>query len=372
MRARSPAWDYVIPSCHGIAAEVTSWRSGVQLGAVPLLGGEITYDDTALLRRRLTLSVPNRMPDGRSFDPGDDAAAPLAVYGSRLRVMAGIVHPNGSTELLRHGWYLVTEWERDEAARTVEVTAVDLAQLLDDARHLGTESPPAGSTYAAEFTRLVDGLLPVRIAPGLPDRRIPPGTVWDRERPKNLTELCRAWGARWFIDDDGYATAAPAYSDVTPATPTDVRFVSGRRGTVVNRRRAASRDRLYNAVVATGKAPPESSSYAPSAVATIDSGPIAWDGPYGRKPRFYQSDLLVTNDQCQEAARNILARSSSVSRSEPITAVPDPALELGDVAQVLTGGQSFTGRVSSIKLPLIADGPMEVTVTNQPAQEEES
>lgn len=369
MRPTSPAWSPTITAAHRIAVRVSSWRSGQLLAvSVPITDGAVTYDDTAMLKRRLTITVPARMPDGTVWDPGDSADHPLAAYGQRLQLKLGIELPTRAVELMEHGWYLITGWQRDESAGQIQVEAVDLAVLLEDARHYREESPPAGNTYAQEFTRLADGILPTRIQ-GLPlTTTVNPQTVWERERTKNLDDLCRAWGARWHVADDGVLTASPAYAELTPTTPYVARLVSGRRGTVVARTRRGERSTLYNAVVVNGKTS-GTGEPAPFGVAEITdpTSPIRVDGPYGRRPRFYASELLTDNAQCLAAAHTMLTAASSVSRSEPIQASPDPALELGDVVQVATGGSSFTGRVTGLALPLTASGPMTVTLASQPA-----
>lgn len=213
MRPTSPTWPHVIPAAHHVAATVESWRSGALLAdSIPITSGSITYDDTATLRRRVTLTVPARTPDGTVWDPGSNPAHPLAAYGQRLHIRAGIQHPAGPTELLDHGWYLITEWERPENEGELTVTGVDLAQLLADARHYRTETPGKNNTYAAEFARLADNILPTLTDPHLPSRKVNALTVWDRDRTRNLDDLCEAWGARWYVDDQGRLAAAPDYT----------------------------------------------------------------------------------------------------------------------------------------------------------------
>lgn len=373
MRPVSPQWAPTIAAAHRIALRIESWREGNLLAkSVPVLEGAVTMDDTAILKRRLQLTVPAATPDGTSWDPGDSSTHPLAAYGQRLRVLAGIELPSGTIELLELGWYLITGWERDETAGTITVAGQDLAVLLEDARHYREESPPAGTTYATEFVRLAAGILPTRIEPGLANRTVSSQTVWDRDRTKNLTDLCKAWQARWYVADDGVLVAAPAYPDVTAATTPVLRLVSGRAGTVITRTRRGDRTTLYNAVVATGKAI-EGGEAAPYGIAEITdpTSPIRVQGPYGRRPRFYASELLTTSVQCTEAAVTLLTAASSVSRMEPVEISPDPAIQLGDVVEIVTGGHAFKGRVSTLSLPLTVGGAMTVTVATKPSENDE-
>lgn len=377
MRAVSPVYRAALATSHGVAVDVSSWRSGKLLAAnIPVLSAQITYDDTATLRRRLAITVPVQDPVAVfSWDPGSSANHPLANYGQRLKVRAGIVLPTGQKEMFDHGWYLITGWELSEDERNVSVTAVDLAQLLVDDRLYTKSGPGKGRTYRQAFTTLVNGSLPVAVDSALPGRLVNGATVWERDRIRNLDDLADAWGARWYVDDAGNAHASKAYTVITTATVPVLTLVSGANGTVVDRKRDASRDRLYNAVIVNGKTPTDNKARQPygRAEITLASSPIRVSGPYGRKPRFYTSEMLTTDAQCQATALSLLPQVSSVSRSEPVICIPDPSVELGDVVQVKTGGSWFTGRVTSIVLPLTADqGAMTLTLSNEPDLDDES
>lgn len=376
MRSHSTIYRELLTRSHAVNVKVASYRSGALLADyVPVLSGTITYDDTANLRRRLELTVPLEDPSRQMvWDPGDDPAHPLNFYGQRLNVWLGLSIPSGGTEWFNHGWYLITTWEIDETERTVSVSAVDLSQLIDDDRHYTTEVPGKGFTYEEEFQRLLDGTMPMVVDGGLSARRVNSATVWDRDRRKNLNDLCTAWPSRWYVDDSGNAHVSAAYEQITADTPLDVVLDWGGDGIVTGRSRSGERERLYNAVIVTGKQAEDGSEIQPYGGAEIRdvSSPIRIQGPFGKKPKFYQSDLLTTSAQCVATAKTMLVDASRVSRSEPITVVPDYALELGDVAQVRTHGRYFTGRVQSIELPLTADGgQMTVTLSTIPVDNDE-
>lgn len=370
MRPVSPVWSTIVAYSHPMIAQVESWLGEQQLAAdVPFTTGSIDCDDTGTVKRRLTLTVPVRTPE-RSWDPVDDPYAPLAVYGQRLHVWAGIGYPDGSTEILNQGWYVITKWSFTESDSTISVEAQDLAQLLVDDRFTQPHSPLVPSSYGQEFTRLIDGIMPVRI--DLPDRDMPDAatTVWDRDRDQALNELTAAWPARWYIDDDGTAVAAPPYDAVSDDSPLDVQLTDGSLGTITARQRGSDRGALYNIAVVDGKTNDDGSP-GPHAVAQVTSpaSPIRVDGPYGRIPQFYSSDLIVTRDQAQATADTNLISYATAGRTEPVTIVPDPALELGDVCRVYTkDGFMCTGRIQKLTLPLTpGDAPMDVTVACLPA-----
>lgn len=368
----SPSWSTLIRYSHRVVTRVDSYLAGVQLAAnLPLDAGDITYDDTGTLKRRLTLTVPAHTPTA-NWDPAGNPSAPLAAYGQRLHVATGIGYPNGAVELADHGWYLLTSWERDDAEGTITVEGFDLAQLVADDRLTAPSSPPGGATYVSEFTRLIGGLLPVVIDPGLADRAISATVVWERDRDEALNILCRAWPARWYVGDDGAAHAAAPYSAVTAATAPDVQLTDGTDGTIVSRARRGDRGALYNVLVVDGRQPDDGSAR-PHAVSQITdaASPIRATGPYGKVTRFYESDLITTQPQAQASADSMLITYASAGRVESATAVPDPALQLGDIARITTiDGKQFTGRITGLALPLtVDDGAMTVTIGTLPAEE---
>jgi len=350
VRPTSPTWRLVVPTTHQVVTIVDSYLGGSALAqSIPITSGTITYDATAKLQRRCTITVPAR--DGLTvWDPGGDPAHPLAAYGQRLHIRTGMVLPGGITELMDHGWYLITDWSRSDVGGDVTVQGYDLMRLVEDAA-LYAPYTTSTATFTSAATDLAGGILPVAFDSGLTNR----GTgdlLVDRDRLGGLESLAASWPARMAVDDTGAIAFTPPYSPVTEATVPNVVFADGENGTVVDRQRSSGRDRLHNAVVVTGEA--TAAAAPPRAVAELTTGPLAVTGPFGRSVRFFSSPLITTNSYAQDTANALLAQSSLLGRTETVYAVPDPSVQLGDVARVYTRGDSVTGRVQSIVLPLTA------------------
>jgi hypothetical protein len=93
-----------------------------------------------------------------------------------------------------------------------------------------------------------------------------------------------------------------------------------------------SREAVYNAVTASGEN--LSDDFPPVTATVVDSDPTSptrWDGPWGKRRRFYASPLLTSTGQASRAAAAILATSTGQARTLTISAVCNPALEDGDV-----------------------------------------
>jgi hypothetical protein len=98
-----------------------------------------------------------------------------------------------------------------------------------------------------------------------------------------------------------------------------------------------TREARYNGVVATS-APQNETDPVLRAVAVETTGPLQWDGPYGRRPRYYSSPLLTTQAQVQQAADSSLALQRGRAVKVEWDAVPNPALEPLDVVALLRPG----------------------------------
>lgn len=377
MRVSTPTFAAILAYSHTRVTTVDAYYAGaLTLAGVPVDEGELSWDESAAIKASLSLTVPVRTPLSR-LDPGNDPTHPLNCYGQILRVRTGMMLPAPpevqAAELLDQGLYVITRWQRNDEDKTLTITGAALSWLLEDARLYHPETPPAGATFASEFTRLVGGILPVVIDPALADRALSaPTIVWERERAGALSELCDAWPARWYVSDTGQAVAAPPYPPVTDASIAAVTFSDGAKGLITARERENQRTRVYNAFVVNGATGMDGAA-APHAVAEITdaASPIRVGGPFGRRPRFFASDLITTQAQAVAVATAQRDHFSAFGRAEAIAAIPDPRVQLGDIARVFTAdGDASTGRITKIVLPLTArQGAMAVTVSTLPSED---
>lgn len=377
MRISTPAFAAILPYSHTVVTKVDAFYGGaLSMPDVPISEGEVAWDDSAAIKATLSLTVPVRTALSR-LDPGNDPVHPLNCYGQILRVRTGMMLPATSPEvqtpeLLDQGLFLITRWQRNDEDKTLSITATSLAWLLEDARLYHPETPPPGATFASEFTRLAAGILPVVIDPGLADRPLTATKVWDRERAGALTELCSAWPARWYVNDSGQAVAAPPYPPVTEASVAAVTFSDCAVGVITGRERENQRTRVYNGFVVNGATGLDGAA-APHAVAEITdpASPIRVSGPFGARPRFFSSEMITTQAQAVAVATAQRDHFAAFGRAETLAAIPDPRVQLGDIARVYTAdGDTCLGRITKLTLPLTArQGAMTATVSTLPSED---
>jgi hypothetical protein len=233
-------------------------------------------------------------------------------------------------------------------------------QLIENARLRRATAPRSGGTLGSELQRLVPALLGVTIDSGLTDRA-GPSMTWGESRMDAVREIAAAWPARLRESMYGQVEVLPPLGDI----PDPVLFLhDGEGGTVVSAYTSDDDDALYNAVVVRGTESDDAGAPLIQAEAEQTTGPLRVDGPFGDKPRFFSSPLIVSQDAAMATARTILADSTRRAQTIPVVCAPDPRIELDDAAEVLDAdGERYWGWVCGYTMPLtVGDGDMRVDV----------
>lgn len=277
---------------------------------------------------------------------------PLSVAGSKLQVAFRC-----GAESVDLGWYAVSSNAPTEQWRTagpltqwvtagasIPVQADDLTLLVSDARFVAPEAPPSGATVLSEVRRLLTGICPVSVAPGVVDGPIPGSIVYKDERLAPVFDLVKSIGCRYRMDGAGQLEIYPL---VKTAPVWTIRGKDG--GAMVSVNRTQNRADVINGVLSNSNDP----GLEIKALATITSGPLRWDGPLGRKINYHNA-LANTQDAVQNDAQAILD-NSALTRTVPLTVIcaPHPGIQIGDwvrVAQPVINGAEYPldGLVSSV------------------------
>lgn len=365
MLPASPQFYAAFTGSHVRITRADLWYAGVLVAAdLPVVSGELDMDDDAQIRATVSgLSIAD--PTGALVPNGADDTTGLSVYGSQIHLRSGVQYqPSGAEELVSLGWYTIQtanideRFTRDNAGLWVSggavhtLTLADRMSAVDDARFLAPEQPMA-ATCLAEIRRLCAGLLPFATWPTVTDPPVPATITYQESRLDAVVALASAASTRVYVDSNGALSvrkvADPSTAPVALIVSTDREITETTTG--------YTRDQMYNAVVARGEQGVDTAPVQAIAYDTDPASPTRWDGPYGRKPTFYSSPLLTTVAQCQAAALAILQGIlRGRDRLVTIKAIPNPALEPGDVVQARTPRALFTGVLAAVKLPLAAEG----------------
>lgn len=331
--------------------KASSWLGDTLLADdIPISDATEESDRSLNVPERVRFTVPKR-DRSTSWVPTEDDS-PLAANGQTLKVSLGV-----GNEWFQRGEFLILSSE--EGDETIEVTAVGLLYLVQEAGFVGPFQP--SGTIGGTLRALVEPAVQANLDGAPDDRNVPSAITWD-DRIGALYELLDAWPAVPRMNEQGYLEVLP---DDTPTVAVRS-FTNQTGGTVVSSVGSSTRDGGFNVVVATGNAADGSEV---RGQAYVSSGPWAYPGGVANPlpvPFGYASPLLTTQGQCTAAAQTVLNRKmrQAVLRRFTVTAVPDPTLQLGDAVAVTD--DEVTGllcTVEHIVLPY-KPGPMQLTVVS--------
>jgi hypothetical protein len=127
--------------------------------------------------------------------------------------------------------------------------------------------------------------------------------------------------------------------------------------------RSLSSSDAKNAVVATGENSSNEQTFRGVAYDLDPLSPTQYGGKFGRRPMFFASPLLASNDQCAKAAHSILQKQLGITESVQFTGFVDPRLEVSDIVRVEQprSGIAATHVLDQVVIPLRASEGMGAT-----------
>jgi hypothetical protein len=198
---------------------------------------------------------------------------------------------------------------------------------------------------------------------------VSPALIWEEQDDKlqRANDLVLADGKILYADPMGTIRAADA---PLPAQDFVVwTFTPGRFNIAQTPERDIDATDAENVVVATG----ETNGDVPPVKGIVkDTNPASFTyiGKTAEVPRFYSSPLLTTQLQCVKAAQTILMKELGIADSIVVPSIPIPALEWGDVIQVVDSKIQADDLllVDSFDIPLRASGTTTINCRTQRIQ----
>jgi hypothetical protein len=344
--------------------KVDAWYDGqIVAESISVSSASLEMDGSRTIVGNVSLVATD--PDGALIPTGWDS--PLAPFGSELQIRQGIRTGSAGVEWVSLGWYRIEESDPDESwsayydrtspsrapkwiPRGVDVTvqAVDRMARLDDARFLAPEAPPSLTSVRTEIVRLARELIPIADLTGFADGAIPASVAYQTSRVQALQDLAGVLDMVVRVNPFGALTLAPKSPSGNAVWTVEI----GRNGTITGWKRKLTRSQLYNGVVSSGTT---DDGVAVQAVATERTGPLRWDGPFGRVP-YGHSSPLITSELAAQSDADTRLDSLIRERVVPITVscVSNPALEIDDVVSLALPDSTLTGPVVYISRDLTA------------------
>ncbi|MET8378068.1 DUF5047 domain-containing protein [Streptomyces microflavus] len=344
-----------LPQAHRVITQVQLFRTNGDVVDLAHTGGSVTADRGQTIRR--TCSVTSADVSLIPTTPADE----LAVYGARLRISRGIDFGDGTSELVPLGHFRLDSVSGDPALGPVTFSGQAIECIVADDRL--TAPYRATGTVAGAIEALILRSIPgAEVISLIPSTSIGP-RVFDVEADPwaAVQEIAAAGGAECYTNADGTFVIAEL-PDVTTTNPVWT-VAAGEGGVYIKGTRSMRSSGVHNGVLARGENT-ESGAAAVSYLAVDDDpgSPTYWDGPYGRRPLFYGSPTLTTTAAATAAARLKLRAAKAPNAAGDFSAMPNPALEPGDVLRVAhPDGLRELHQVQSITVPLEPGGDFPIT-----------
>jgi hypothetical protein len=182
---------------------------------------------------------------------------------------------------------------------------------------------------------------------------IPAGSYFDGATPDILADVVYAW-------------MGGAHASMSTLTESRSSVMGEVGGVLVSAATSSSRARIYNGVVVRGESATSDAAPVSAAAYDLDStSPTRWGDPaagaFGMVPYFMSLPTITTVAQAQAVARANLARHLGAASSVDLSTVPNPALEAGDVIDIIAGGEARRHVVDSFTVPLSPGGGFSLT-----------
>lgn len=366
MYAVSANFLTALRSSHTVRVQVDAYRGGSLVASdLPVAGGSVAVDATSDVRRQLDLTIA----DPTLAPKAGDTTGPLTPFGTELYVRRGIAFPNGTVEWVPLGWFRIQQVSASLGLDALKVQGVDRSRTVADAKFLTPTQSVTTNTVPNEIKRLVQQAIPGAVFTDTTgSTSSTPDLVWEQERWPAISDLARSIGAEVFFDADGKCLlrAVPSISNAV-AWYVD----AGEGGVMVSGSQETSRESTYNGVVATGERTDQFAAYTSTKTDDDPASPTYWLGPYGQVPYFYTSASITTQAQADAAASGLLARTKGLTRSVSLSSIPNPALDAGDVVQVVFPDGTYERHiVDSLTIPLDPSEAMPIgTRSTDPTKE---
>lgn len=309
---------------------VSAWLGSRWLGDVPVVAGKVTWSARREVQGSIELTVPRWAAerageDARDWLPDGDPLHPLERLGQTLTVAIRVSVPGSEpsanrTWLRPAGRFLIAAWEDQGDTVSVRGTSAAGQAIVDDRFTSPTPTMPGGS-FASEMRRLIPPTVGAEIT-GLADRGVP-SMSWPESRMDAVQELAKTWPARLREDGTGILRVLPARPSWSP----DLVLTDGEGGTVVEALSSASRDGIYNVIVARGQDADNAGIPNFQAISEQLSGPYS-TATYGRVVRFFSSPLITSQAAADSSATTMLANELLPALALPVTCASDPRIDM--------------------------------------------
>lgn len=280
---------------------------------------------------------------------------PINPFTSRIKIYTGLEVTPGIRRVLPMGYYRVENISRQRKGE-IAVSCSSLEVYVIDDRFFTPRSPTQGMSTIQAIKNLILESLPDAVfqVTATKDKVVGMTAPWERERWEAVTALADSIDAECYCNMKGTFTIADKIQFNVATMQPVWRVNAGPDGVLVTQTESLTRDKVYNAVVASGQSSDE--NVPPVWDVATDNDPNSltyWGGAFGHVTRFYANPNFTTKAQCTSAANNMLLEAKAAEAEINFTMLPNPALEPADpVAITMIDGSVETHIIDDMTVPL--------------------
>lgn len=351
---------------HRISLEFEASYNGI-LSTLDLnvVDGDVTISSD-LIRRSATITIVDPTGELTPSTP-TDIIMPL---GTEMTFFRGVKYPDGTAEHIRLGVFGVDDVQIEDSGAnlTIRIDLFDRSKKVQRAQFTKDYSIPKNTNLITAITRLLkDGFPTIQTNFPASDHKTS-AIVYQHntDRWKAAVDLAASIGYDLHFNSRGVCVMTQPIIQSAPV----LTFTDGIDGSVLDVaaslleiRKRYNRDKMYSHVIVTGESTGNTVPVRAEAVDDDPKSPTYWKGPFGDVPYFFTSKLITTVDQAQDAAINLLATVSGILEGLEFAALPNVALDVGDMVYVKRQKSKVDAiyAVEKITLPLTQDRNMFVT-----------
>lgn len=310
------------------------------LSGLPVTGGSVSFTRSSATSRQLSCTLTPRLTRADYLDESTLSGGTLGVYGHEVRLWWQLHYIGGGVESVP-----LCRCRIDQMSGSlldddqVQISGVSREAYVADAAFVAprTLSGPSARSLIGTLIREVLGSAEV-VVTATRDARVPAFTVESDRWGEAIKTLADSIAATVRCDASGRFVVADA---PTITTPPAWRVAAGKGGVLVKAGATLDRARVRNAWIVQGGSP--SSDSAPIQAVVYDTAagsPTRWGdadaGAFGMVPEQVQVATLTSLAQCKQLGLTKLAQTCGAASTLDLSMVPNPALEVGDVIDVIT------------------------------------
>lgn len=333
---------------------------------IDIKDGDVTSSATSVIRSTLSLTTSASWPRLQS-----DLLAP---FGNEIYIERGIAYGNGQREWVGLGYFRINTPEQDDVPDgLVTIAATDRMAGIVDARFEAPRQFAATLTRGQLVTTLISEVYPAATVSwddtAVRDAQVGRTIITEDDRAGTLNDLITSLGKTGYWRYDGVFRIETPPSITGAAEWT---IAAGASGVLIQMSRGLTRERVYNAVIATGEAG-DTAAPARGVARNLDqSSPTYYFGPFGPVPMFYSSPFLTNNAQATSAATTLLRQQLGLPYQVELSSIANPALEPYDVIQVRypinarnRSLRTETHVLDGVTIPLVPTSPIVLKTREQ-------